>query len=122
MEPATERAFLRLESELTQGKLGSHQLTTPSDLSTLNFQYGKKLDAARRELEVAERALAKMEQTSVISEITKYWEDIHGSLIRLSSKPTASLKGDPRFTNSPRVKRVNQALKSDPIATEPRAS
>ncbi|PVX71835.1 hypothetical protein [Paraburkholderia unamae] len=76
---------------------------------------GKKLDAARRELDLARSALAKMETASDVEEFDLQWKEVLGRLTRLWNKTQASLKGDPRFTNAPQVKAVQSDLKSDPL-------
>ncbi|CAD6536543.1 hypothetical protein LMG27952_03163 [Paraburkholderia hiiakae] len=76
---------------------------------------GKKLDAARRELEFARDALARMEHAKSPEDFENQWKEALGRLTRFWNKTQASLKGDSKFTNSPHVKRINVALRSDPL-------
>lgn len=44
-----------------------------------------------------------------------YWKEFIGRLTRFWNKTESALKGDPKFYNSPHVKRVKAALKSDEL-------
>lgn len=76
---------------------------------------GKKLDAARRELNAALSALERMKVANDLAEFDDCWKEILGKLARFWNKTLVSLKGDTRLTNSPHVKRVNTDLKHDPL-------
>ncbi|EIM99589.1 hypothetical protein WQE_18174 [Paraburkholderia hospita] len=76
---------------------------------------GKKLEAARKEMAFARKSLEQMRSADDLGAFDNHWKDLLGRLTRLWFKTQASLKGDPRFTNSPHVKRVNVDLKKDPL-------
>jgi hypothetical protein len=77
---------------------------------------GKKLEAARRELDFARQALEGLRQAkSDPGREDFYWKEFIGRLTRFWNKTLSAVNGDPRFTNSPTVKRVNTARKKDEL-------
>jgi hypothetical protein len=56
-----------------------------------------------------------MQHAADLDEFEEQWKEILGRLTRFWNKTQASLLGDPRFTNSPHVKRVKQDLKKDAL-------
>lgn len=76
---------------------------------------GRKLEAAIQELARARDAATAMNEAASIEAVDEAWKDCIGRLTRLWNKTEASLKGDPRFYNSPWVKEVQTARKNDPL-------
>lgn len=76
---------------------------------------GKRLDAARGEIEKAKEALESMKNANDPKTFDSEWKDLLGRLTRMWNKTQAVLKGDPRFTNSPSAKMIQKARKSDPL-------
>lgn len=76
---------------------------------------GEKLRAALSEMERAHAAIAAMKAAESIDAFDDAWKDCIGRLARMWFKTEASLKGDPRFFNSARVKEVKAARAKDPL-------
>ncbi|WP_133117932.1 hypothetical protein [Burkholderia ubonensis] len=76
---------------------------------------GIKLIAARKEIALARKALDGLKAASSPDEEETHWKEFIGRLTRFWNKTESALKGDPKFFNSPHVKRVKTALKSDEL-------
>jgi len=76
---------------------------------------GIKLVAARKEIALARKALDGLKSASSPDEEETHWKEFIGRLTRFWNKTESALKGDPKFFNSPHVKRVKAALKSDEL-------
>jgi hypothetical protein len=76
---------------------------------------GTKLKAAREELARARVALEQLETARNAPAMDDAWKECIGRLTRLWNKTEASLKGDPRFHNTPWAKRVKDARKNDQV-------
>jgi hypothetical protein len=76
---------------------------------------GTKLIAARKELAFAKTALDNLKVASGPDDEDIHWKEFIGRLTRFWNKTESALKGDPKFYNSPHVKRVKAALKSDEL-------
>lgn len=74
-----------------------------------------KLEAAHREISLARTALQRMESAAGNAQFEEAYKDFIGRLTRFWNKTEASLKCDPKFYNSPHVKRVKDALKNDEL-------
>ncbi|WP_175771968.1 hypothetical protein [Paraburkholderia phenazinium] len=76
---------------------------------------GKKLIAARKEIAFAKKALDDLKTADGPDDEDLSWKEFIGRLTRFWNKTESALKGDPKFYNSPHVKRVKAALKSDEL-------
>lgn len=76
---------------------------------------GTKLIAARKELALAQTALDGLKTANTPDEEDTHWKEFIGRLTRFWNKTESALKGDPKFFNSPHVKRVKVARKSDEL-------
>lgn len=76
---------------------------------------GKKLDAARKELGYANESIEKMRAARTHADLERAWIDLLGYLTKVWNKTEASLKGDPKFYNSPITKRVKNDRSNDPL-------
>ncbi|HKR44538.1 MAG TPA: hypothetical protein VJU59_33520 [Paraburkholderia sp.] len=76
---------------------------------------GTKLIAARKELALARKAFDGLKEASSSDQEESHWKEFIGRLTRFWNKTESALKGDPKFFNSPHVKRVKVALKSDEL-------
>lgn len=76
---------------------------------------GTKLVAARKEILLARKALDRLKSASSPDDEDTHWKEFLGRLTRFWNKTESALKGDPKFFNSPHVKRVKAALKSDEL-------
>lgn len=76
---------------------------------------GTKLIAARKELAFAKKALDDLKAANGPDTEEVHWKELVGRLTRFWNKTESALKGDPKFYNSPHVKRVKAALKSDEL-------
>jgi hypothetical protein len=76
---------------------------------------GTKLIAARKELAFAKTALNNLKVARGPDDEDTHWKEFIGRLTRFWNKTESALKGDPKFYNSPHVKRVKAALKSDEL-------
>ncbi|MBR7961269.1 hypothetical protein KDW41_12515 [Burkholderia vietnamiensis] len=76
---------------------------------------GKKLEAARKELRYATESIEKMRAATTHADLERAWIDLLGYLTKVWNKTEASLKGDPKFYNSPITKRVKDDRSHDPL-------
>lgn len=76
---------------------------------------GKKLAAARKELASARKAVDALRVATHPDDEEDHWKDFLHCLTRFWNKTQSALKGDPRFYNSPHVKHVKAAQKSDDL-------
>lgn len=76
---------------------------------------GTKLVAARKEIALARKSLDGLKSAPSHDEEEIHWKEFIGRLTRFWNKTESALKGDPKFFNSPHVKRVKTALKSDEL-------
>jgi hypothetical protein len=76
---------------------------------------GKKLDAARKELGYANESIEKMRAAATHADLERAWIELLGCLTKVWNKTEASLKGDPKFYNSPITKRVRYDRSNDPL-------
>ncbi|MCA7936889.1 hypothetical protein [Burkholderia cepacia] len=76
---------------------------------------GIKLVAARKEIALARKALDRLKAASSPDDEETHWKECISRLTRFWNKTESALKGDPKFFNSPHVKRVKIALKSDEL-------
>lgn len=71
--------------------------------------------AARKELRLAKVALDSLKAAAGPDEEEQHWKEFISRLTRFWNKTESALKGDPQFFNSPHVKRVKMALKTDEL-------
>lgn len=89
--------------------------TARCGLALFGEKMGKKLDAARKELEYGKESIAKMRAARAHADLERAWIDLLGYLTKVWNKTEASLKGDPKFYNSPITKRVRDDRSNDPL-------
>jgi hypothetical protein len=76
---------------------------------------GKKLEAARSELRMAEQAIRDMRVAKDLDALDRAWKDFLGRLTRIWNKTEAALKGDPKYYDSARYKNANRLRKDDEL-------